>query len=577
MANTLTGLVLPLTNTANAIIGDIAIIQQQIATSNQSIDPQSSNSVSQLIQQNSAVMDFSGLGAQAFQESLKVHLEITGHMTDAFNSVSNALNKLTTAIDSANTQYDGQLSTIKGTNYAPDNPSSNVAQGARAAFINLDPWTVMIDDVITSADGNAILISGPSDLTNLLSNAYVRLANQADGEVISLPFESKPTPAEEAQARQMVVDALFALYYDISQVYNSWADAVQQAYLSFQSTMATVEQQVQPFIDILTQPTSAASIIAMIQMISQSSEPIAIVQNGPNSILVMISGTNLGQMGYDTNIWNALGTGMGQNMPYEQDVIAAIQQYCQEHGLTNPEVTLAGHSLGGMVAQQIAEQNIFDVRMVVTYGSPIMGPPVPGVNYDIYEADSDLVPLLSRYENASLPSSLQELAKKFPAQFGGGGNPIRDVIGAYEDAPGFGYLLSEVMALSPYMSPTDQKQLMGMKLGPTTVGGLTHLFSNFKMQPYAGNQAKLNMMDPYGDYQGQLQRVPDLPESLGLKVHSDYGQSRWLENQQIFWNMDTPTPNFLNNVQYFGMPNEYQTAQINQYMKAHSTIGEYLP
>lgn len=588
MASNLTGLITPLTDAADAVVGDLTMIQGQISQLNTSINPQGSNSVSQLIQQNGDSLDFSGLGAQAFQEAVKVHMEVTDQFTSAFSNMTKALNTLATAVFQANGQYDSQLATIKATDYAPSTPWDNITQGASVAFIELNPAVVMIDDVIASANGNAVLLDGSSDLMNLLSSAYVRLADRADSEHIPIPPDgSKPvTPADQAAARQMVVGALYALYYDISQAYTGWGTAVQGAFQTFKSALSVVEQQVQPYIDLLTQPSSAASIFDMIEMISQSNEPIAIVQNGPNSIMVLISGTNLGNFGYDTNLWNALGTGMGQDMPYEQDVIDAINQYCQEHGLTNPEVTLAGHSLGGMVAQQIAEKGLFDVRQVVTFGSPIMGPPAPGVDYNIYEADSDLVPLLSRYENSSLPASLQDLAKMFPAQLRTkfGWNPftdartiIQDGIGINQDAKGVGYVLSEVMALSPYMSPTDQKTLMNMKLGPVTVKQATGLFSNFKMQPYAGNQAKLDFMDQNGDYQGQLQRVPDLPESLGLKVHSDYGQSKWLANQQIFWNMDAPSSGFLNNVQYFGMPNEYQTAQINQYMHQHSTLGEFLP
>jgi hypothetical protein len=591
MATTLTGLVTPLTTASYNVASDLTLISSEVGQLNDQINPQGSkelvcvpngqtsplvpNSISTLIQSDGSALDFSGLGAQAFQESLKVHLDVTGNVTAAFDGASKALTTFGNAVDALNSQYDGQLNTIKGTDYAPGWPWNDITQGARDAFYNLDPYTVMIDDVIAGASGNAVLTNGSSDLLNALSSAYVHLANQAEGAYIYLPTP-EDIPTNQAQARQMVVDALDGLYYEIYQAYNSWASGVQQAFQTFTSSMSTVEQTVQPYIDILTQPTSAASIFDMIHMISGSDQPMAIVQTGPNSILVMISGTNLSDINYDTNLWNALGTGMGQNMPYEQDVIDAINQYCQEHGLTNPEVMLAGHSLGGMVAQQVADAGLFDVTQVVTYGSPVMGPPQAGVNYNIYEADSDLVPLLSRYENYTLPANLQELAKKFPAQFGGGGNPIRDIIGANEDAPGVGYLLSEVMDLSPFMSPTDQKAIMNQKLGPVTVQDLTGMFSNFQMQPYAGNQTKLQFMDPSNAYQGQVQRVPDLPESLGLKVHSDYGQSQWLEQQNVFWNMNTPTSNFLDNVEYFGMPNEGQTAQINQYMQQHSTVGEYL-
>lgn len=593
MASSLTDLLLPVTTPANLIMADLSVIQTQVSGLRGPIDPKGSNATSALIQHDSAAVDFSGLGAQAFQESLKVHLEVTGHITDAFQGVYKALSALTTTLDSSNLQYDSRLGTIRATNYAPNNPSDPVSQGARGAFIALNPWTAMIDNVIAAADGNAVLQGGGSDLADLLSGVYTRLVNSASGEHITFPFGQVPTPAEESQARQMVIDALYELYYDVNLAYYQWGDAVQLAFSTFTSAMSSLEQQVQPFIEILTQPTSAASIFDMIQMLSQTDQPIAIVQTGPNSILVMISGTNASQMSFDTNLWNALGTGMGQDMPYEQDVMAAIQQYCQEHGLTNPDVTLAGHSLGGMVAQQIASSRLFNVKEVVTYGSPTMGDPVPGIQYDLYEAQGDPVPLLSRYENPSLPSSYQDLAKMYPNFQTNYESPFhnpfslsglthdvsavgRDIGATWDNAfsaaknlGGVGYLYLEASLAANYVP---------LKIGSVPVGPILNGLNGNPLGDLTEGipSAKLAYMDPHHLYGNSIKLVPDLTD-MSPGVHSEYGQSVWLENtQKIYAPPDVSQGSFLSNTEYFGMSNEYQTAQINQYMHDHSSLGQLL-
>lgn len=570
MANTLSGLMSPLADVANSTGSDLPFQSDNVL--NNEINPKGSGPVSQLINNNGAALDFSGLGAQAFQEALNVHLDLTQHITTAFNGASKALTSFGDAVNSLSSHYDGQLSSIKTTNYAPGTSltgsASPVAEAARSAFLALNPQTAMIDDIIGAADGNAILQDGSFPLLSALSSAYNKLIGQAEGASISFPPPEVSNPTNQAQARQMVISSLDALYGDVSKVYSSWGSAIDQAFSSFKSSMNAVQQAVQPFVDILNNKlTSAAAIMAMIHMISGSNEPISIVQTGPNSIMVYISGTNVAGYGEDTNIWNALGTGMGMQMPYEQDVIAAIEQFSAEHGLVNPQVTLAGHSLGGMVAQQIAEQHLFNVNQVITFGSPIMGPPVRGVKYDLYEADSDIVPLLSRYENPTLPGSLQGVAALFPAPgketgwkhillnaagaLPGGGGIVAGV-NLLENGRGAATVLNEYRKMSAYLPPTDP-----------------HLFSS-----YLGPQAKLQFMDPHGNYKGELQRVPDLSPSLGFGVHSDYEQSPRLESQQVVSPMKLPSGGFLSNVQYFGMPNEYKTAQINQYMKSHSTLGE---
>lgn len=519
---------------------------------------------------NRNALNFSGLGAQSFAEAITVHIKVTEFFTTAFNSMDAAAKTFLTNISNSCLKYDGQLGNIQPEAYAPQG-GWELGDAARAAFFSLNPYPVLVTNVIAAAsdDGNEILQSNSSVLSTLLQGAYQQLLARADAMSISIQFTSSDTPSEQpgevTEARSIVQESLYEMYQAIKPVYTNWSHEVEQEFSTFSSAIKTAEQQLQPAIDLLTNPDSAASIFDLIEMISGSDSPIAITQIGPNRILVTISGTELNNLSYDTNIWNALGTGMGQNMPYEQDVIDAIETYCAEHGLTNPQVVLAGHSLGGMVAQQVADTGMFDVTQVVTYGSPIMGDPVPGVKYDIYEAQGDLVPLLSRYENPLLPSSLSQIAAMFPWA----GPPKSASIWTHlkdylEDAD---IVLTAPISYGPGVAQVATG--LGYLAGTEYIPGL--------LAPKVGTDTPLNIaakqlyMDPKGLYTGSLQLVPDLT-TANPSVHSDYGKSTWLEGQSIYQNM--PTSGFLSNTEYFGMPNMPQTAQIDQYMRTHSSLGE---
>lgn len=565
MATTLTDLLLPLTASSPAVANDLSYASSEIVALNDQINPGSSNSVGQLIQQDGSTLDFSGLGAQAFQKSISVHLALTGKLLDAFNGAAQALTTFTNTVNTLNSQYDGRLNSIRGTSYAPGFSWDSIAAGARATFAALRPETAMIDDVIALADGNAVLQSGASDLLNLLTSAYMSLLGQAEKAFVPLPAP-EATPANQMRARAMVIQSLDTLYSDIKAAYSSWGTDIQHAFSTYTSAMSGVEQTVQPYTDLLTQPLSAASIFDMIQMLSQSNEPIAIVRTGPNSILVMISGTNLSKSGYDTNIWNALMTGMGQNSPFEQDIIAAIQEFCAQNGLTNPAVTLAGHSLGGMVAQQIAERGLFNVKQVVTYGSPTMGNPVPGISYDIYAAKWDAVPMLSRYENPTLPGSLQQVAAMFPS--------FQTNYQSFWHNPfSWSGLTHDVSAIGRDIGATFDNVLAakGVKTGvPFLLGEVTGSYAIMAVG------AKQEFMDPHDLYGNSIKIVPDLT-TISPAVHSDYGQSRWLENKQIiFQPLQETNGDMLDHIEYFGMPYEFETGAITKYMVSHSSIGQLL-
>lgn len=150
---------------------------------------------------------------------------------------------------------------------------------------------------------------------------------------------------------------------------------------------------------------------------------IAITQGvGPDGqpvVLVTLRGLDIGGLQtrfhlfgpwyQDYNLANALLGGMDENNAYKQDVERSIQQYLAEHGLPpDTKIVVAGHSFGGIVAQQLVEdsgQTHFNIQEVITYGSPNLGVDWGSTTHHMFADRYDGVPLLSLHENA-LPLAL---------------------------------------------------------------------------------------------------------------------------------------------------------------------------
>ena len=227
------------------------------------------------------------------------------------------------------------------------------------------------------------------------------------------------------------------------------------------------------------------------------------------TLLVTLAGTDPNHFGYDTNVMNALETGLlNPDDPYVQDVKLAIDEYIAEHGLSNPKIVIAGYSLGGMVAQLVAQDKHYNVTNIVTYGSPTMGDPVPGVKYTMYVDRYDPVPLLSRYENPNMPDNL---------------------------AWGLGLLGTFGLPYIPYLLTPIVNEELGSW------------------------QNKLATMDPHNLYNkngNSIQLVPDVGKDLPpltnpLFPHQQYIVSAWLKKQTPDALKEFTT---LSNTEYFGMP-----------------------
>jgi pimeloyl-ACP methyl ester carboxylesterase len=129
--------------------------------------------------------------------------------------------------------------------------------------------------------------------------------------------------------------------------------------------------------------------------------PVRILSVGDqegNTILVLLRGQTTNQM------WVAVKAGIDDftGDPAPSLVRTQIEDYRRGHGLApGTTVLLAGHSYGGMVAQEVACDHPapdFTVAAIVTWGAPRVCRQIPGITYQQYMSQYDVVPLLSTYQ-----------------------------------------------------------------------------------------------------------------------------------------------------------------------------------
>ncbi len=138
--------------------------------------------------------------------------------------------------------------------------------------------------------------------------------------------------------------------------------------------------------------------------------PVGITPIGDNTILVSLVGIE--PIPTNSNTWiNGVGSGSQKDSatdPYEEDVFNIIQEYINQNGgnFKKPiRVIIAGHSYGGIVAQELAanhakEKDYYFISDVVTFGSPEVGPynRKDNVQYTQYFTQHDIVPMASGEE-----------------------------------------------------------------------------------------------------------------------------------------------------------------------------------
>lgn len=117
-------------------------------------------------------------------------------------------------------------------------------------------------------------------------------------------------------------------------------------------------------------------------------------QSSRNVYLITLSGTELVE-NQSTGYWTDIKVGFNQDNAYLQNVVAVIKANIP----AGSNLVLAGHSLGGMVAQQVAANSDikrdYNVLNTVTFGSPVIS---AGAREGVVKRlgdTSDIVPYMS--------------------------------------------------------------------------------------------------------------------------------------------------------------------------------------
>ncbi len=206
--------------------------------------------------------------------------------------------------------------------------------------------------------------------------------------------------------------------------FNQLADGIEYYLISWGADLCSAHDEFQAAIQHSESYFTARDLFDFIQndgglySTQSTTKPITITpyrtRDGKTGLLITLGGTDLTDWSWDTDLFTALQTGQGFDNPYLTDAKLAIQSYMQEHReMAGSEISFAGYSLGGMTVQQMAKDIAggndpyvgdynFHVAQVITYGAPVMGARLNHVQYNMYDATYDPVPLLSSYENPAL-------------------------------------------------------------------------------------------------------------------------------------------------------------------------------
>lgn len=166
-------------------------------------------------------------------------------------------------------------------------------------------------------------------------------------------------------------------------------------------------------------PTDTISLYQMVsrrypqgsQTADEQQGPVGITQIGENRYLVTL-------VGIEWDSWsgaNALDNAALDQLGINSEYYAVVRETLEEQLPPGAEVVLAGHSHGGIVAQNLARSADFNanaerslterlfgrnggdynVTHVITYGSPVSGAPAPGTQYRMFANEGDPVSALS--------------------------------------------------------------------------------------------------------------------------------------------------------------------------------------
>jgi pimeloyl-ACP methyl ester carboxylesterase/uncharacterized protein YukE len=393
----------PMTDMLDALATNCNNIQKSFQTSNDALGTKAAtltntigtNESQVLTRQNQIVFKaWDGVSGLAFQNAIKgQQLNTTTYM-----NILAGQGQLITAI----TSFENTM--VAATNTADQEleQQSIEAQGVLNCNNNYDVYQVYITFTPTSMITRSIALATFSSITqNGLQSDLFTWLTKCYEDVYDNVFLNNT----DLNMQVLVGRAVTKLYQEVQTVYTTWVNALIAALADLARLINWAATTGQTTGQMLHNQLTAGGVFALINTTQSTTTPISISMGKDGTLLVTIAGTDMPDTQWDTNVFNALETGQSLNpdSPYVLDVKAAIDQYIMEHNLKDPRIVLAGYSLGGMVAQIVAQDPKYLVTDVVTYGSPTMGDPVPGIHYTLYFDHYDPIPVLSRYENSSLP------------------------------------------------------------------------------------------------------------------------------------------------------------------------------
>jgi len=340
---------------------------------------------------------FAGSGATAYTSAVEQYIAISERHMRILDQTSSSANSC--------------INTIMG-----------AVANASTAFLDEG----LVSHILNQLTQDDVIQRGGESVMSIIQDMVSTIGNMASsgggflGNLVTLNFGGMLNDASQMihDAGQLIGDA-WKLLGDIPRVLTQWAEDL---YHAVKSWVSTIEQYISALFFYVPHVTkgvaSSAETSTAVQfnknpnmeILAQkigaqegTNTKIGIEMVGPNTILVTLAGTNAEHSALDTNLANALDAGAGdKNNPYLQDINAAIEQYIREHNLPpGTQVIVAGHSLGGIEAEYLAENNgttNYTVSQVITFGSPQIGPPVAGVQYHQYFNQYDPIPLTSWYE-----------------------------------------------------------------------------------------------------------------------------------------------------------------------------------
>ncbi|HEY5223128.1 MAG TPA: hypothetical protein VIJ18_08825 [Microbacteriaceae bacterium] len=122
-------------------------------------------------------------------------------------------------------------------------------------------------------------------------------------------------------------------------------------------------------------PTSAAGLWWTLKGMTDNAKGYRIQtvlgNDGKTRIIMYINGTYAGK---DLTLWGNVPAAAGARNKETDLAIAALANAQAEN--PGAEIMLVGYSQGGIIVQNIADTGVFNVKQIVTYGSPI----IPSVN-----------------------------------------------------------------------------------------------------------------------------------------------------------------------------------------------------